>query len=430
MELTHLTDNHYEITLSIYPYDTFVEYYFVGQDNGGNIATEDNAGNFYSYRVDDFTDPQISNVDHFPSSVEYDTAPLVDCNVTDIGSGVGSVVLYYRVDGGSWIQVAMSFTDVNHYEGTIPIQVWSSVVQYYVNATDDAGNWNVDDDFGSYYYYTVVDITNPVISNLELTPLVITQFDAPIVGCDVIDPGSEVSSVQLCYRVDGGSWNLVVMSFMSDNHYEATIPAQPLFAFVEYYVNATDNAANIAVEDNGGSYYTYTVGDPNPPVIVDVQHVPSSVQYSDVPVVMCNVTDVGSGLANVVLVYRIDGGSWIFVAMTPTTGNRFEYTLLSQPFGTLIEYYVNATDNVDNWQVEDNSGSYYSYTVIDSIDPVISDLDSAPANVEYSATPMIGCDVSDVGTGILSALLLYRSDAGSWVTVALAHVSGDHYSVN
>jgi len=427
--MTHTTGIHYETTLSAYVYDTLVEYYFVARDNAANTATDDNTGSYYSYRVDDFTDPLISSVDHSPSTVEYDDTPVVGCDVTDGGSGVSSVVLYYRVDGGSWTQVAMSGPVSDHYEGTIPVQSWNSVVQYYANATDIAGNWIIDDNTGSYYSYTVVDNTDPVISEVGHTPIVVSQFDAPIVGCNVSDPGSGVSSVQLHYRVDGGSWDIVAMSFTSGDHYEGTIPVQALNAFVEYYIDATDNAANNAVENNGGSYYTYTVGDLNPPVISNVGHTPSPVQYNDTPVIGCDVVDIGSGIASVVLAYRIDGGAWTYVAMTHTTGNRYAYTFVTQPYGTLIEYWMNATDNVDNWQVEDNSGLYYNYTVTDSFDPVIISLDTAPSNVEYDATPTIGCDVSDVGCGIQSALLVYRVDGGSWTTLVLAHTSGNHYQV-
>ncbi|MFX0079562.1 MAG: hypothetical protein ACFE8O_10030, partial [Candidatus Hermodarchaeota archaeon] len=427
--MTHTTGIHYETTLSTYAYDTLVEYYFLARDNAANTATDDNTGSYYSYRVDDFTDPLISNVDHSPSTVEYDDSPVVGCDVTDAGSGVSSVVLYYRVDGGSWTQVAMSGPVSDHYEGTIPVQTWNSVVQYYVNATDVAGNWIIDDNTGSYYGYTVVDNTDPVISDVGHTPVVVTQFDAAIVGCNVSDPGSGVSSVQLHYRVDGGSWNLVAMSFTSGDHYEGTIPVQALDAFVEYYIDATDNAANNAVENNGGSFYTYTVGDLSPPVISNVGHIPSPVQYNDTPTIGCDVVDIGSGIASVVLVYRIDGGAWTYVAMTHTTGNRYAYTFITQPYSTLVEYWMNATDNVDNWQVEDNSGLYYNYTVTDSFDPVITSLDTAPSNVEYDATPTVGCDVSDVGSGIQSALLVYRVDGGSWTTLVLAYTSGNHYQV-
>jgi hypothetical protein len=428
--MTHTTGDTYEYTFSLYGYDTLVEYYFEARDNALNVAIDDNGGSYYSYRVGDYTDPGISNVDQTPLIVEYDDSPIVGCDVTDAGSGVSTVVLYYRVDGAGWLQVAMGSTGGNHYEGSIPIQSWNSDVEYYVNATDVAGNWVVDNNGGAYYGYTVTDITDPIISGISHTPLVVTPSDSVVVGCDVSDSGSGVSSVQLHYRIDGSGWTTVAMSHTTGNHYEGTIPAQVVDSFVEYYVDATDNAANNAIDDNGGSFYSYTVGDNVPPEISNVGHSPSTVEYDDSPVVSCDVVDIGTSVASVVLAYRLDGGSWAYVAMSHTTGDRYEYTLSIQPLGTFVEYFINATDIMNNWIVDDNGGLYYSYMVVDNTSPEITDIDSAPLDVEYSDTPTVGCDVTDVGSGIQSAILNYRVDGGSWMTLTMSFVSGTLYEVS
>ncbi len=397
--MTHTTGDTYEYTLSLYGYDTLVEYYFEARDNALNVAIDDNGGSYYSYRVGDYTDPGISNVDQTPTIVEYDDSPVAGCDVTDAGSGISTVVLYYRVDGAGWLQVVMSHTGGDHYEASIPIQSWNSDVDYYVNATDVAGNWVVDDDGGAYYSYTVVDNTDPIISGVSHTPLVVTPFDPAVVGCDVSELGSGVSSVQLHYRVDGGTWIIVVMSHTTGDHYEGTIPAQVLDSFVEYYVNATDNAANNAVDDNGGTYYTYTVGDTVSPEISNVGHSPSPVEYDDSPVVSCDVVDIGSSIASVVLAYRLDGGAWAYVSMTHTTGDRYEYTLPILSLGTLVEYFINATDIMDNWIVDDNGGSYYSYSVIDTTDPSVS-ITSPDADAIVAGLITIAMSATDPGSGI------------------------------
>jgi hypothetical protein len=428
--MTNTIGDTYEYTLSTYAYGTVVDYYFEAQDNAGNTVIDDNGGSFYGYQVDDFTDPGISNVDHTPLVVEYDDSPVVGCDVTDAGSGVSTVVLYYRVDMGGWFQVAMANTAGNHYEGSIPVQSWNSDIDYYVNATDVEDNWVVDDNSGVYYGYTVADNTDPVISNVSHTPVVVTPSDSVTVGCDVSDPGSGVSAVQLHYRVDGGMWTIVAMGVTVGNHYEGTIPAQVLDSVVEYYIDATDNAANNAVEDNGGSYFTYTVGDGTPPEISNVGHNPSPVEYDDTPVVSCDVIDIGTSVTSVVLAYRVDGGVWTYLAMVNTIGDTYEYTLPNQVLGTLVEYFINATDAADNWIVDDNTGSYYSYAVIDSQVPVITDVHSSPLTVEYSDTPTVGCDTTDVGSGIQSVMVNYSVDGGSWMTLALSFVSGTLYEGN
>jgi hypothetical protein len=397
--------SNYETILPAQSYDTLVEYYFVARDNAGNQVTDDNTGSYYSYRVDDFTDPIISNIGQTPGTVEYSDSPVIDCDVTDAGSSVDTVMLYYRVDGGGWTPVGMSPTAGDNFDGAIPPQVRNSLVEYYINATDNAGNWVIDDNLGSYYSYTVEDNTDPAISNVDQTPTVVSPIDTVDVECDVTDPGSGVSVVHLYYRVDSGFWTLVVMSPITGDTYEGTIPTQVLNSFIEYYINATDNSANFAIDDNGGSYYTYTVGDATGPLIQNIDRTPTTVEYDDSPQVSCDVTDVGSGVQEVMFYYRTGGtGAFTTFLMTDAGSGHYTASIPVQSYGTLVEYFFNATDIAGNWVVDDNSGSYYSYTVVDNIDPVCS-ITSPDEDATLTGVVAIEIDASDVGSGVASIVI-------------------------
>jgi hypothetical protein len=41
--------------------------------------------------------------------------------------------------------------------------------------------------------------------------------------------------------------------------WEVIVPMQPHNTTVEFYITACDKAGNVAVNDNSGEYYTYTV---------------------------------------------------------------------------------------------------------------------------------------------------------------------------
>ena len=88
----------------------------------------------------------------------------------------------------------------------------------------------------------------------------------------------------------------------------------------------------------------------------------------------------------------INNGSWHVVPMTETTG--FEAIIPIAPYGTLIEYYVNATD----YGGTESVGSSENYVVGDDIDPVISITTPATDDV-INGTVTIQTTTSDPAGG-------------------------------
>jgi hypothetical protein len=80
------------------------------------------------------------------------------------------------------------------------------------------------------------------------------------VSVEVTDEGAGVSSVVLSYSVDGGqTWIDTTMSSVSANTYSGEIPGFEEDQSIQYKILAYDNADNLAIEDNAGGYYIYTV---------------------------------------------------------------------------------------------------------------------------------------------------------------------------
>ena len=374
-----------------------MQYYINATDTLGNIGLS----GILSYTVGDDIPPEVTNVDHSPDPVEYSDDITFSCDATDVGSGIDTVTLYYRTDGGSWQSLAMSPTTGDTYEVVVLALAWNTFVEYYVNATDNGGLEVRNDNGGSFYSFTVVDNTDPLIGNVVQTPISVNYTVSPLVDCDASDPGSGISIVRLYYRFDGGTWSSVAMTYAGGVLYQASIPAQTWNTLVEYYVNATDNAGNWAVDDNTGAYYSYTVSDSVSPVISDVNPASTSVEYSDTPTVGCDVSDVGSGIQNVVLNYSVDGGSWMTLTMSFVSGTLYQTNIPAQAWGAQVTYYVNVTDNAGNWVVDDNSSNYYSYSVIDSTDPDL-EITNPTDGEEVSDVVTITVTATDPGSGITS----------------------------
>ena len=118
--------------------------------------------------------------------------------------------------------------------------------------------------------------------------------------------------------------------------------------------------------------YAISVGVPegvdntSPTIGVPLQDPDSASVESDQSVtVSVEVTDEGVGVSGVVLSYSIDGGhTWIDTAMPSISVNTYSGEIPAFEEGKNIQYKILAYDSADNLAVEDNSESYYSYTVI------------------------------------------------------------------
>ena len=369
-----------------------VQYNISATDAWGMTTVSLDNGSPWSYTVADVDPPAINSVDQDPTTVRYTNTVDVTANVTD-GGLISSVKLFYTTNGWtSSDNITMVHTTGDLYEATIPAQSYGTTVQYYVNATDSADNWTVEDNGGSYYSYTVIDDIDPVISDVGHTPDPVEYDDSPItVSCNVTDPGSGVVTVTLYYSTDGwASSTPVVMT--GTGIYTANIPGPYATGTVVLYnISAIDGATNLVLDDNGGLSYSFTVEDNTPPQITSVGHLPDPVEADDVDVtVSCDVTDAGSAVNTVTLWYRLDGGSWTSIAMVNTVGDTYSADIPAQSFGTLVEYYIVATDTSANSATENNGGAFYNYTVSDPTPPEITNVSHSPTPVESTDSPVVG----------------------------------------
>jgi PKD repeat protein len=123
----------------------------------------------------DSTAPTITNVLQNPPVDNVWPTDTVEVNatVTDALSGIKNVTLLYSADGGeTWTPVSMQQTG-QVYSGTIPAFPNSTVVQYYIEAIDKAGNKEVSPE-AEYYTYTVI----PEFANMLVILLMLLTITA------------------------------------------------------------------------------------------------------------------------------------------------------------------------------------------------------------------------------------------------------------
>jgi len=160
-----------------------------------------------------------------------------------------------------------------------------------------------------------------------------------------------------------------------------------------------------------------------PPIIHSVLRLPEKPNYNDTVIVMASVTDVGSGVKDVVLNYYV-GVAWTNVTMTFKDG-LYRANISALPYSTVVKYHVLASDRAGNWATP---SSLNSYTVADSYPPVIGTPSWTPqepdANVDITFNVTV-TEPSDA-SGVREVTLWFKNKTlNDWKAVPMAFAGGN-----
>ena len=324
--------------------------------------------------------PIITDVVHaptFPTSIQTVT---ITADITDNGT-VQTATLSYRQEGaGVFTTTALSLVSGDTYQAVLPAYPNGTTIEYYLTAEDDNFNSTSSpaDAPTTLYEYTVFDTPPPIISNVFHTPAAPNSTQAVVVRAD-ITATLALSETTLFYRQQGGgAFASVEMIPTSGDQFAGTIPAQADGTTMEYYVQAADADDQTVTSPSNAptAVYTYTVTDPldPPPTISNVGHTPNAPLPVETVLVTADITST-IGLSETTLFYREQGaGSFTEEEMVGTSGNEYEATIPTFPAGTVVEYYVLASDTEDQTAVAPAGApaAVYSYTVAEL--PEVPDL--------------------------------------------------------
>lgn len=158
---------------------------------------------------------------------------------------VQSATLFYRTIGEtSYNSMAMTDMGGDLWEATVTSDATEFPgMEYYISATDgQVSNTSPATDPINNPYSIGVDNMPPDIMH---TPVTMAQpGDDILISADVTDNTDNVASVDLFYRVQGGTpfYTMMNMGNMGGDTYEASIPGSAMTtAGLEYYIRATDN---------------------------------------------------------------------------------------------------------------------------------------------------------------------------------------------
>lgn len=210
---------------------------------------------YYQAGHDNIPVVAIGSISRTPTTPNYNEDVLVSVTIKD-GVGVVQAFLSYTL-GGAWHNVSMNKSG-DMLNATIPLQPYGTPVQYKIYANDMLGRWVASPT----YSYTVSDSIPPEIVAVDWTPTQPTPNDTVKVSANITEPvnASEVSKVLFSFMDCFGQWWNTTMTYDDESGlWNVIIPQQPHNTTVKFYIIAYDNAGNIAVDNNYGEYYVYTV---------------------------------------------------------------------------------------------------------------------------------------------------------------------------
>jgi hypothetical protein len=348
--------------------------YLEVKDNYNNLTTVT-----WNFTVD-ATPPIIMNLQPPDSSTTNDNTTIISADYSDSsGINVSSVLL--EVDG---IDVTPSATitasNVSFIPGTV---LPDGIHTVYIEVRDIYGN------LATTTWSFAVDTLAPIITNLQPPDASITNNSTPLIGANYNDPSDiDVSGVLL--EVDGidiTSFATVTASGVS------YIPGTALLDEVHtIYLEVKDIYGNLATVT-----WNFTV-DTLPPIITNLQPPDLSTTNNTTPIISADYSDPsGINVSSVLL--EVDG-----IDETPSgiiTTNNVTYipgTALSEGIHTV---YLEVKDNVGNLVT-----TMWNFTV-DTLAPIITNLQPPDASTTNDSTPTISADYNDLsGINVSSVVLI------------------------
>ena len=450
-EMTNASGSRFEKEIG--PFDTAGAWQFILRpyDNNGNLTNVQKSFSVETCAVDT-APPLVSAVGASPNPVLLstctgDTTVTVAADVTDAGSGVQKVQLFYRhISHPTWtVAGEMTNTSGSRFEKEIGPFDTAGTWQFILRPYDNSGNLtNVQKSFS--VETCISDTTPPAVSGAAVSPNPVSlsgcSGDTTVtVSADVTDSGSGVQKVQLFYRhVSHPTWTVAgEMTNTSGNHFEKELGPFDTLGTWQFILRPYDNNGNLT---NVQKSFTVEscISDTSPPVATNPGASPDPAKLSICPsdtsvTIGVDVTDSGSGVNAVILYYRHSSAPTWTVAgnMVNTSGARYEEEI--GPFNTVgvWQYIIRPIDNNGNLTNIQKSFTVQA-CVLDGDPPVVSNAGAAPDPVlldgcSGDTTMTVSADVTDSGSGVRNVLLFYRHVSHPVWTVAgyMDNTSGDRY---
>lgn len=343
--------------------------------------------------------------------------------------GTGGAASYIRLDfeGGYQIYYITASINLGSYSNT------SNHLYFIVDGFNDTGSWNnlvrnpyreLQNAFGAHSWnlttttmvawsstgcnisilyddmHFVVDTHAPAITDVTVETVDPMYYEPVLISADISDLG--VVSADLFFN--NGSWHEVPMSPVGER-YEGWITPTPYGIELQYYITAEDYGGRTATNDNGGSYFSYSVGDDVDPTIT-INDPDDSDTVEGIVIFDVTVSDPGSGSSGISELELWEGS--VLLLTDASAPWELEWNSRTVVNGTHI-LGIKVTDAAGN------SVTDYITVIVenDQTGPAVSDVILNPTTPAYGEDVELSVFVTD-HTAVKNVTLYWRANSGSW----------------
>ncbi len=386
-------------------------FYFAtrAEDNAGNVSPlpsgDGDAATIFSTVPAD-TIPPTTGAMNVPSVTKTSPIAISYAGVVDEGgSGLKQVVLWAKVNGGSWLSTGMASAQASGTFSYTPA-AGDGPYEFALRAEDNAGNLSaVPSGTGAPCLF---DATAPSVGAMT-SPQYAKATPIQVAYSGVSDgTGSGLKKVYFWFRKDGGAW---MDSGLSQSLASGTFSSGPgENGTYEYAIRTEDNAGNLSPQPSGAGQ-TATVFDSVVPTLGTLSAPPNE-SGPPISVVYSGVQDDRSGLKTVHLWFKKGVGTWQDSGLSSTAASG------SFPFNGMTgddTYYfaLRADDNAGNLTAVPSGGGAASTVYNTQFNP------GTAASTAYAISMPIVVTYSgamDAASGIKLVRLWYKKGAtGTWI---------------
>ncbi len=415
---------------------------FYAQDRVDNLQTSQ----VYTLTIDG-TPPQTEQI--LSPDFENESPIAVDWQVADETSAVRRVHLWYQFgENGSWTEAVNKANAINApylSEGHFDFHPLRGEGLYYfaLQATDLAGNQQaLPEADQSPISVSLYDTTEPT-GQVTQAPTYAKADQVPFtIGWSAQDNLSGVAEVQLWYRFNNNTWQnsglvhtTAVPSLTLLPAGSVSLPGPEVrqlsgqFAFTppegegvyEFGLHIIDHAGNQSAPLIEGDQTTiYDTTDPTG----QVTQAPDYARAGPL-ILKWMAADTFSGVDEVQLWYRVDGGDWqdslnhrTNISRTQVTG---QFSFMPEGEG-VYKFALRVQDKASN-QMEGASGNGDKTTIYDTTEPT-GQVTQAPAYAKADQVPFtINWEAQDDLSGVALVKLWYRFNQGDWQESGLTYTA-------
>jgi WD40 repeat protein len=186
-----------------------------------------------------------------------------------------------------------------------------------------------------------------------------------------IPPSAEVQTSHLTITTTAGGTTTPsprTHTYLTDTEVTVTAIPEAGYSFDHWKRDGinigSDNPVDILM-DNNHTLLAVFIDDIPPEIGNPVQDPPENIQPGQNVTVTAIVTDAGSGVYNVTLLYNIaNGTTWTPLNMIEIDVNTYQAKIDGYENCTWVRYKITSYDNAENQAANDNEGYYYVYHVI------------------------------------------------------------------